>query len=223
MNLPTAIVKPEAQLVGLMSTTSGASYYRARYYDPALGRFFREDPLKGISDGLNFYSYVRNSPVGLIDPSGLAPDCPCAAVSKLRLVPISDCSRPGFRRIVYELQGPGASDWWVTEHQNPPQLAGSSSGQSTGEIAGGFDDTIWGGGTGNSLQKFTISPKDPTKAPDTPACPVIVQLPSGPNGQLKDFGTLGIWHGGLRGYMFINGNSSGWVPCNPSYDEPGFH
>jgi RHS repeat-associated protein len=202
---------------------SGLYFYRARYYDPGLGRFSREDPLKGISGGMNFYSYVRNSPVGLIDPSGLAPDCPCATTSKLRLVPVSDCSRPGYRRIVYELQGPGAANWWVTEHQDPPNYAGSPSGQSTGDTGGSFDDGTFGWGTGNSLQRFTISPKDPTKSPNTPSCSVNVQLPSGPNGKLEDYGTLGIWHGGLRGYMFINGNSTGWVPCNPSYDEPGFH
>jgi len=204
-------------------TETNLYYYRARYYDPTTGRFFREDPLKGVSDGVDFYSYVHNSPISLIDPLGLSPDCPCKAAPKLRLVPISDCPHPGYRRIVYELQGPGAPHWWVTEHQNPPRFAGSSSGQSTGEAARGFDDTIFGWDIGNSLQTFTISPDDPTKSPNTPSCPVNVQLPSGPNGQPKDYGTLGIWHGGLKGNSFINGNSSGWVPCNPSYDEPGYH
>lgn len=44
--------------------------YRARYYDPSNGRFLNEDPL-GFGGGLNFYSYVGNDPVDLIDPSGL--------------------------------------------------------------------------------------------------------------------------------------------------------
>ena len=48
------------------------SYYRARYYDPQAGRFLGEDPIR-FNTGPNFYSYVRNYPTALIDPSGLAP------------------------------------------------------------------------------------------------------------------------------------------------------
>ncbi len=49
-----------------------ASYYSARYYDAAAGRFLGEDPIR-FNVGMNFYAYVRNNPTGLIDPSGLAP------------------------------------------------------------------------------------------------------------------------------------------------------
>jgi hypothetical protein len=174
--------------------------------------------LKAISDGVNFYEYVKNDSINFIDPTGLSPD--------FRLVPISDCSSPGYRRIVYQLQGPGASKWWVTEHQNPKSWAAaapsmnSPEGQSTGDEnngPGGFDDTIFGFNTGNSYQTFTISPEDPRKNPNTPSCSVNVQLPSGPNGRPQDYGTLGIYHGGSKGFNFINGNSTGWVPCSSSY------
>jgi RHS repeat-associated protein len=53
-------------------------YYRARYYDPTSGRFTSEDPF-GLNGGINRYSYTGNSPVDLIDPSGL---CPCAPSGK---------------------------------------------------------------------------------------------------------------------------------------------
>ena len=43
---------------------------RARYYDPATGRFVSEDPI-GFTGGQDFYVYVGNSPTGFIDPSGL--------------------------------------------------------------------------------------------------------------------------------------------------------
>jgi RHS repeat-associated protein len=205
-------------------TETSLYYYRARYYDPATGRFIREDPLKGISRGVNFYAYVLNDPTRLVDPSGLAPECPCPAAAPLRLVPISDCSTPGYRRIVYVLQGPNGNNWWVTEHQNPtgwaPATPGSPEGQSTGD-QGMFDDTIFGWNRGKSLQNFTISLQDPRKNPNTPSCKVNVQLPSGPNGQPQDYGTLGVFHGGVNGYTFINGNSTGWAPCNPAYKEPG--
>ena len=43
---------------------------RARYYDPASGRFLSEDPI-GFSGGVDFYAYVANNPVIFTDPSGL--------------------------------------------------------------------------------------------------------------------------------------------------------
>jgi RHS repeat-associated protein len=46
-------------------------YYRARYYDPKIGRFLSEDPV-GYVEGLNLYSYVDNDPINWIDPSGEA-------------------------------------------------------------------------------------------------------------------------------------------------------
>ena len=47
---------------------TGMYYYRARYYDPKVGRFISKDPIK---DGINFYSYVGNNPVNYTDPMGL--------------------------------------------------------------------------------------------------------------------------------------------------------
>jgi RHS repeat-associated protein len=46
------------------------AYYRARYYDPMIGRFISEDP-SGFAAGINFYRYVRNNPATLTDPQGL--------------------------------------------------------------------------------------------------------------------------------------------------------
>lgn len=51
-------------------TETSLYYYRARYYDPAAGRFVSED-LARWKGGLNFYSYAMNSPVGRTDPYGL--------------------------------------------------------------------------------------------------------------------------------------------------------
>jgi len=46
-----------------------AYYYRARYYDPKVGRFLSEDAL-GFKENTNFYGYVRNNPTRFTDPSG---------------------------------------------------------------------------------------------------------------------------------------------------------
>ena len=48
-------------------------YYRARWYDPALGRFAQADtivPVAGDSQALDRYGYVVNNPVRFADPSG---------------------------------------------------------------------------------------------------------------------------------------------------------
>ena len=53
----------------------GLYYFRARYYDPALGRFLTPDPVEGVLDEpatLNRYVFARNAPTEFADPLGLA-------------------------------------------------------------------------------------------------------------------------------------------------------
>jgi len=47
---------------------TGYYYLRARFYDPSIGRFISEDPVRS---GLNWYTYANNNPVMFIDPTGL--------------------------------------------------------------------------------------------------------------------------------------------------------
>jgi RHS repeat-associated protein len=51
------------------NTLGTACDYRARYYDPQVGRFISEDPL-GAG---NPYAYVDNRPLNFTDPQGLFP------------------------------------------------------------------------------------------------------------------------------------------------------
>ena len=46
-------------------SASGLYYFRARYYDPAAGRFVSEDPLEGA----NQYAFAANDPVDFGDPN----------------------------------------------------------------------------------------------------------------------------------------------------------
>jgi len=50
---------------------TGHYYYRARYYDTPTGRFLSEDPVRFVQ-AINFYPYVANDPVDLVDPTGLS-------------------------------------------------------------------------------------------------------------------------------------------------------
>lgn len=55
---------------GRESDGLGLHYYRARYYNPDIGRFISEDPM-GLAAGPNEYAYVGDSPINFIDPSGM--------------------------------------------------------------------------------------------------------------------------------------------------------
>ena len=50
---------------------TGLYYFNSRWYDPELGRFITEDPVK---DGTNWFSYVANNPLRYTDPTGLRLD-----------------------------------------------------------------------------------------------------------------------------------------------------
>jgi len=52
---------------------TGLYYYRARYYNPEIGRFLQTDPI-GYGDGMNMYRYCGNNPISFLDPWGLAHD-----------------------------------------------------------------------------------------------------------------------------------------------------
>ncbi len=87
---------------------TGLYFFRARYFDPQVGKFISEDPI-GFSGDINVYRYSFNSPVNLDDPSGLAPglpgfckkdyeDCAKKAFGKTQgNVPGSDRSIPGYQ------------------------------------------------------------------------------------------------------------------------------
>ena len=46
---------------------TGLYYYRARYYNPYIGRFLQIDP---AYQGMNWYAYCGNNPVNCTDPTG---------------------------------------------------------------------------------------------------------------------------------------------------------
>ncbi|MCK4717766.1 MAG: RHS repeat-associated core domain-containing protein, partial [Thermoplasmata archaeon] len=57
---------------------AGIYYYRARYYDPEVGRFIQQDP-RGLFSGRSLYEYSDSNPVNRIDPYGEATQQTCRA------------------------------------------------------------------------------------------------------------------------------------------------
>jgi len=56
-----------ASFTGKEYDDTGFIYFNARYYDPKVGRFITEDPIR---KGISYYNYCGNNPVNNIDISG---------------------------------------------------------------------------------------------------------------------------------------------------------
>jgi len=82
---------------GYQMETGGLQYAQARYYDPAVGRFSAEDPIK---DQLNWYGYCGGNPVNFIDPSGLREDGPYGTPGNIRPQPLAPQPDPSPRPFV---------------------------------------------------------------------------------------------------------------------------
>jgi RHS repeat-associated protein len=66
----------------------GLYYYRARYYDPKVGRFISEDPIEFAGGDIVLYGYVGNVPTNRRDPLGLEWRAPDAYTGTLTIIPI---------------------------------------------------------------------------------------------------------------------------------------
>jgi len=67
--LDPTFVQPYTFTAREFNSETGLHFYRARAYDPSIGRFLQIDPI-GLTGGINLYSYVANNPITLVDPFG---------------------------------------------------------------------------------------------------------------------------------------------------------
>ena len=96
-------------------------YMRARYYDPALGRFLSEDPI-GITGGLNLYAYAGNDPVNHADPSG----------KDYRWTDQGYCQRMADIAGTYDLETGAVTSWHIVDEYEDCKDGTSPSGNGGG-------------------------------------------------------------------------------------------
>ncbi len=113
------------QFTGRENDGTGLYFYRSRYYSANLQRFISEDPI-GFNGGMNFYRYVRNSPVNLVDPSGEVIGVAPGSGGGLSLPGMGPSGLPGayldfFTAMLYLKQSP-YTDAIIQELEQSPDL-----------------------------------------------------------------------------------------------------
>ena len=66
--LDPAFIQPYTFTARELDSETGLYHYRARYYDPATGRFLQQDPIGFAGGDLNLYAYVGSNPLIFTDP-----------------------------------------------------------------------------------------------------------------------------------------------------------
>ncbi len=116
----------------------GWMHYRARQYDPTLGRFMRADPLAwvdGETVGLNRYTYVLNNPNLLIDPTGHLPGMNPATWGEEK-----DALESGaWEGLAGDTPGSGNQR---PENDPPTPIADLPPGLDPGSLADQYDDAV---------------------------------------------------------------------------------
>ena len=146
--LPGASGPTEYGFTGREPDETGLVYYRARYYEPTLGRFVSMDPA-GMPDGVNRYAYVGNDPVGMVDPSGMVATVRLWNTSAdiSGLFPngtLSDVPTGGLGVGVQRLpanQGQQANTWGAQDYVD--NAGGAATGRQMPRVAGDRTMSAW--------------------------------------------------------------------------------
>jgi RHS repeat-associated protein len=110
------------QYTGRENDATGLYFLRARYYNPAWGRFISEDPI-GLDGGPNLYAYVENNPLNWLDPWGLYH---CVGGANCDITPPMQDAMSCFDQCT-------GHDTAVTSARRPPSPRHPNSSHSRGE------------------------------------------------------------------------------------------
>lgn len=142
------------EYTGRESDGTGLYYYRARYYNPATGRFVSEDPIGFASGQTNLYAYVHDDPINRYDPFGLT-DYNEQQTLELFLQPAYNDATAGYFHGLWNTfnhsRGNGDYDFGWNEHQNDTftscgrkMTAGEFGNYMAGFQTGAWDDGFYG-------------------------------------------------------------------------------
>lgn len=165
---------PAFRYTGQVAIASAALYfYKARMYDPALGRFLQTDPT-GYQAGMNLYAYVANNYTNATDPSGR---CQWGSItfpdgSTVSFPPAgSDCDDGAFQDAISRLKDQSDNALKPTLPSQPEQATVTATRGTNNQpqqpscispnagpvyFAGGGFDLVIGAGAGISASKFWI-------------------------------------------------------------------
>jgi RHS repeat-associated protein len=120
---------------------SGLYYHGARYYVPWLARWAGCDPL-GMVDGINLYSYVKNSPLCLVDTHGTQHEQP--DVNKVQQGASSQGSAASSSSPAVEVgkNAPNVIDVGETTIYAAPEVANKEQSQTRNDTVG--EPGFWG-------------------------------------------------------------------------------
>ena len=93
LSVAESVIQPYSYTGREFDVESDLYFYRARYYDPDLGRFLSEDPIRFRGGDQNLYNYVFNSPLNLRDPYGRFPLKPLNPVAQKFAEAIGEAAR----------------------------------------------------------------------------------------------------------------------------------
>ncbi|KYF90903.1 hypothetical protein BE20_16185 [Sorangium cellulosum] len=126
---------------------------KGRIYAPRLGRFLTTDPIQAPLSGQSWnpYSYVRNSPLDHVDPSGFQP-----AAQDEQVDPDEFHKDPAVRRML-NCGGAECNDPFF--HPENPRVEGSFEAAEVGATTAPVDVGTTGTSSGFASQPVTVSPE----------------------------------------------------------------
>ena len=144
---------------------TGLYYLKSRYYDPEVGRFINPDAYASTGQGIlgtNMFTYCRNNPVNLYDPSGTSAAALIAIALVMIAAALSGCgSQPrenGFipygrdssvhcydymlNYIGYPISGELHNPGYITSHRHGAEIGNYPSSFSTDFVASYFSSDL---------------------------------------------------------------------------------